>query len=95
MGYPCGSNAGRAYVHADINCCDMPGDANGDGKVNIADVEFVISWLFSGGESPSCCEEGSANGDDKLNIADVSFVIAWLFTGGPDPVCGLAGMECN
>ena len=75
-------------------CCDTPGDANSDGKVNIADVSFVISWLFAGGASPSCCSEGSANGDDKLNIADVTYVIAWLFSGGPDPICGPAGMGC-
>ncbi|MCH7877737.1 MAG: DUF3466 family protein [candidate division Zixibacteria bacterium] len=76
------------------SCCSTPGDANSDGKVNIADVQFVISWLFAGGTSPSCCSEGSANGDDKLNIADVSYVIAWLFTGGSDPLCGPASFGC-
>ncbi len=74
------------------SCCELAGDANSDGKVNIADVQFVISWLFSAGEDPECFAEGSANGDEKLNIADVSYIISWLFSGGPGPVCGPAGM---
>ena len=76
------------------SCCSIPGDANSDGKVNIADVQFVISWLFLGGASPSCCAEATANGDDKLNIADVVYVISWLFSGGPDPLCGPSSMGC-
>ena len=89
-----GETAGRAYVYSLDSCCTTPGDANGDEKVNIADVHFVISWLFAGGASPGCCAEGSANGDGRINIADVAYVISWLFTGGPVPVCSTAGMGC-
>ncbi|MFQ5607908.1 MAG: hypothetical protein ACE5GA_08160 [Candidatus Zixiibacteriota bacterium] len=75
-------------------CCALAGNANGDDKVNIADVSFVIAWLFAAGPSPVCCAEGNANGDDKLNIADVSYVISWLFAAGPDPMCGPAVQTC-
>ena len=86
-----GELAGRAYVYSLDSCCTTPGDANGDEKVNIADVDFIISWLFSGGLSPSCFAESSANGDDKLNIADVTFLIARIFAGGTAPICGTTG----
>lgn len=75
-------------------CCEIAGDASDDGKTNIADVAFVISWLFAGGDSPECCSQASANGDDKVNIADVSFVITWLFGGGADPICGPVDLSC-
>lgn len=75
-------------------CCVLPGNASGDDKTNIADVTFVIAWLFLGGADPGCCAQASANGDNKLNIADVTYIIAWLFTGGADPVCGPADMTC-
>ncbi|MCH7879656.1 MAG: hypothetical protein IH914_10140 [candidate division Zixibacteria bacterium] len=75
-------------------CCVLPGNASGDDKTNIADVSFVIAWLFLGGADPGCCAQASANGDNKLNIADVTYIIAWLFTGGADPVCGPADMTC-
>lgn len=75
-------------------CCLIAGNANGDDKVNIADVSFVIAWLFAAGPSPVCCAEGNANGDDKLNIADVSYVISWLFAAGPDPICGPPDLTC-
>lgn len=77
-----------------LSCCSTAGDANTDGRVNIADVQFVIAWLFAGGASPNCCSEGSANGDDKINIADVTYIITWLFMGGADPICGPAEMGC-
>ncbi len=75
-------------------CCETAGDASGDGRTNIADVSFVIAWMFSNGPDPDCCAEASANGDSKLNIADVTYIIAWLFSAGPDPVCAPADMTC-
>jgi hypothetical protein len=31
---------------------NVPGDANGDGQVTVADVFYVINFLFSGGPAP-------------------------------------------
>ena len=47
------------------------GDVNGDGEVNIADVNAVISMILSGRPSSS----GDVNGDGEINIADVNAVI--------------------
>ena len=48
------------------------GDVNGDGEVNIADVNAVISCILSGGQSIYNCD---VNGDGEINIADVNAVI--------------------
>ena len=49
----------------------VPGDVNGDGEVNIADVNALIDQILSGVSSP----EGDINGDGEVNIADVNAVI--------------------
>ena len=44
---------------------------NGDGEVNIADVNIVISHILSG-EMDSNCD---VNEDQEVNIADVNIII--------------------
>ena len=51
-----------------------PGDVNGDGEVNIADVNAVIDMILSGKTTPA----GDVNGDDEVNIADVNELIALI-----------------
>ena len=49
----------------------LKGDVNGDGEVNIADVNIVINHILSG-EMDSDCD---VNEDQEVNIADVNFII--------------------
>lgn len=66
----------------------MPGDANGDRKVNIADITYLITRIFAGGPPPQPVEDsGDANCDGRVNIADITFLIARIFAGGPPPGC--------
>jgi phosphohistidine phosphatase SixA len=34
----------------------IPGDANGDGQLNLADPVYLLRFLFQGGESPAPCQ---------------------------------------
>jgi hypothetical protein len=53
---------------------DCPyGDVNGDGEVNIADVNAVIDRIIQGEGSSSLLLD--LNGDNEINIADVNTVI--------------------
>ena len=45
---------------------------NGDGEVNIADVNAVISAILGNAIAPAC----DVNGDGEVNIADVNAVIS-------------------
>jgi hypothetical protein len=60
------------------------GDANGDGTADVADVFYIINYLFASGPVPL----GRANvkGDPTVSIADVFYLINYLFAGGPAPV---------
>ncbi len=50
---------------------NTPGDTNGDGEVNIADVNFLIDMILAGNTLPV----GDVNGDSEVNIADINAVI--------------------
>jgi hypothetical protein len=65
------------------------GDANANGAVNIADVSYLVAFLFGipTGPPPIPFVAGDENGDGKVNVSDVSYLVAYLFGGGPPPVC--------
>lgn len=59
-------------------CDGVPGDVNGDGEVNIADINAVIDIILSG--EPALC--GDVNGDGGVNISDVNAIIDIILGGG-------------
>lgn len=69
------------------DCCEVPGDANHDGRVNILDITFLIGWIYGGGPPPPCCYEADANGDCSINILAITYLIVYLYQGGFGPVC--------
>jgi hypothetical protein len=61
------------------------GDVNGDGAVNVADVFFLINYLFAGGQLPPGL--ANVNQDSVIDVNDVFYLINALFAGGPAPAC--------
>ena len=55
----------------------IKGDVNGDGEVNIADVNAIIDMILSG----SMDAKGDVNGDGEVNIADVNVIIDIILKG--------------
>jgi len=70
-----------------LECQLNRGDVNQDGIINIADVIYLINYLFIGGLPPSPLWIGDANCDSVVDIADVIYLINYLFVGGPPPGC--------
>jgi hypothetical protein len=64
------------------------GDLNGDGNVNVADVTYLVSYLFQGGSPPPVLEAADVNADNRVNIADITYLVNYLFRGGPGPLHG-------
>jgi len=62
------------------------GDVNRDGGVDIADVVYLINYLFVEGPAPIPQAAGDANHDFLIDIADVVYIINYLFLEG-DPPC--------
>ncbi len=62
------------------------GDANADGKIDIADAVFLLGHLFAEGPAPSCEDAGDANDDGRIDIADAIKILGHLFaSAGPLP----------
>ncbi len=78
--------AGSAIVDSNRSgCLDLAGDANNDGRVNVADVVFLTNYIFRNGPVPDCPEEGNINGDAAINVGDIVWLTQYIFKGGPAP----------
>jgi hypothetical protein len=62
------------------------GDANGDNKINILDITFLINYVYKGGPAPDPRDAGDANCNEVINILDITYLISYLYKGG-DPPC--------
>ncbi len=73
------------------------GDANVDGKVNIADAIRVLGHLFGSAGAPSCADAEDANDDGKVNIADAIKILGYLFgqAGDLPPPFGACGIDAT
>jgi hypothetical protein len=61
------------------------GDANNDGKIDVADVILLINYLFIGGPPPDPWVNGDVDCNGEINSEDVVFLINYLFQKGPSP----------
>ena len=85
----CGRTATLSpFIIAEPYCCELRGDVTGDGLVKVADITFLIAYVWRGGPPPNCSLHADVTGDDPtyVNVADVTFLIAYVFRGGPPPV---------
>jgi hypothetical protein len=69
------------------------GDANADGKPDIADAVYILQNLFADGPEPPCFDAADSNDDSDVNIADSIYLLQHLFAQGPPipapyPECG-------
>jgi len=69
----------------DACCCVARGSVNGEDGINIADLTYLVDYLFRSGPPPPCPEEGNVNGDNGVNVADLTYLVDYLFRSGPPP----------
>ncbi|MEW6294679.1 MAG: DUF6443 domain-containing protein [Candidatus Diapherotrites archaeon] len=70
------------------NIAYTAGDPNNDSKSTIADVVFMVNYLFKGGNVPALLLAADPNGDCKQTVADVVYLVSYLFKGGHQPLPG-------
>lgn len=71
-----------------LSCCQIRGNVDGVWQVNVADVIYLVAYLFEEGPAPLCEEEGNVDGIGGINIADLTYLVDYIFHGGlPPPPC--------
>lgn len=65
-------NAGMRYV---LHIEDKNGDVNGDGEVNVGDVNLVIDIILGGNVSPDIRRRADVNNDGEVNVNDINMII--------------------
>ncbi|MBI4604520.1 MAG: hypothetical protein HY721_21370 [Planctomycetes bacterium] len=62
------------------------GDSNADGRMNISDASFTLTYLFlDATKAPPCLDAADSNDDAKVSITDAIYSLGSLFLGGPAP----------
>ncbi|MBN1460683.1 MAG: VCBS repeat-containing protein [Armatimonadetes bacterium] len=61
------------------------GDANSDGRLNIADAIQILTYLFGDGFPLPCVKAADVNDDGGSDIADAVWLLGHLFASGPPP----------
>lgn len=69
----------------DDYCCQNRGDIDHSGQVNVADISYMVDYLFRGGPPPVCVGESDVDGSGFINVADLTYLVDYLFRGGPAP----------
>jgi hypothetical protein len=60
------------------------GDLNGDGDVTLADVVYLVNYLFHDGPPPNPVAAGDVNGDCFITVADIIHLAYHVLAGEPD-----------
>ncbi|OGC85080.1 MAG: hypothetical protein A2V73_03070 [candidate division Zixibacteria bacterium RBG_19FT_COMBO_42_43] len=63
----------------------LAGDANGDRKVGLADVIYIVNFIFKTGPEPKPLESADANNDGRVSLADIVYLVNFIFKSGPPP----------
>ena len=76
------------------SCCEsVTGNVNYDSgdEIDIADITYLVIYLFMGGPEPPCPEEANTDGIDEIDIGDLTVLIDYMFISFQPPVpCGSA-----
>ena len=72
----------------------VPGDLDLSGGIDIADLVYMVDYMFNGGPPPYIMNTIDVNGScTGPNIADLVYFVDYFFQGGPAPICGCLGTK--
>ena len=63
-------------------CCQLPGDVNHDGQVDLMDLEYLRYFIHQDGPAPPCEGNADVNGDGVVDREDLTCFTRFLFSQG-------------
>ncbi len=73
------------YKNEQICCTGTRGNVNNLGGITVADLTYLVQYLFNSGTAPVCYDEGNVNGLSGITVADLVYLVQFLFNGGAQP----------
>ncbi|MEE8143403.1 MAG: hypothetical protein V3T77_09910, partial [Planctomycetota bacterium] len=75
------------------NSLFVRGNANNDAFLNLADIIYILDYLFTNGPEPPCLASADTDDSGSINISDSVYLGLYLFAEGlpplsPFPTCG-------
>ena len=78
----------------EVCCVGIRGNVDGLGdepnEIDIADLVYLVNYMFDSGPVPSCIDEANVDGLGgaglEVDIADLVYLVSYMFSGGPAPV---------
>ncbi len=61
------------------------GDVNASGSMDIADVVYLVNYIFASGPAPDPIESADVNCTGSVDISDVVYMVNYIFAAGPAP----------
>jgi len=61
------------------------GDPTMNGVIDLADVVFLIDYVYKGGSAPDPFSSGDVTCDAQITLADIVYLINYLYKNGPAP----------
>jgi subtilisin family serine protease len=63
------------------------GDVTNDGEIDMADITFLIDWIYRAGPTPFPSPDlGDIDCDGVATISDITKLISYVYIDGPPPV---------
>lgn len=76
-------------AHLSSCCQGIRGNIDGDEneEININDLVYMVTYMFSSGHEPPCMKEANVDGDifEQIDIADLVYLVSYMFQSGPEP----------
>jgi len=77
----------------DACCCVNRGNVDHivgvGGPIDVADLTYLVAYLFQSGPTPPCPQQGNVDGivgaGGPIDVADLTFLVAYLFQSGAEP----------
>ena len=71
-----------------VTCCQMRGDVDYSGQIDISDVTYFVEYFIARGPAPPCDDAANIDGAGTLTISDLTYLVDYLFAAGqPPPAC--------
>lgn len=68
-----------------VKLCLARGDMDGSAGITIADLVYMVDFMFNGGLPPFPIDLGDVDCSGSVDIADLVYLVDWMFNGGPAP----------